>query len=188
MTPRLVFVSLARSEYAGALLWYERERVDLGIEMLSHEQVNIRAAYHYELLQMIRVDRENIKQAISEARELGDLKENAEYAAAKERQSIIEGRIMDLQSKLARAKVIDVNLISSEKIVFGATVTIYDNQKEIELTYQIVGEDEASHDPQKISFNSPLGRALIGKEAGDEITVKAPKGDLTYEVLSLKYC
>lgn len=140
-----------------------------------------------ELTQLIRVDREEIKQAISEARDLGDLKENAEYAAAKERQSIIEGRIMDLQSKLARARVVDIGNIQSEKIVFGATVTIFDNQKEIELTYQIVGEDEAIHDQKKISFNSPLGRALIGKEVGDEITVKAPKGDLSYEVLSLKY-
>ena len=140
-----------------------------------------------ELHQLIRVEREEIKQAISDARELGDLKENAEYSAAKERQSIIEGRIMDLQSKLSRAKVIDVNLLNTEKIVFGATVKIFDNQKEIELTYQIVGEDEASHDPNKISFNSPLGRALIGREAGDEIIVKAPKGELTYEVLTLKY-
>lgn len=141
-----------------------------------------------ELGQLIKVEREDIKQAISEARELGDLKENAEYAAAKERQSIIEGKIMDLQSKLARARVIDIHSISMEKIVFGATVTIFDNQKEIELTYQIVGEDEAIHDPKKISYNSPLGKALIGKEVGDEITVKAPKGDLSYEVLNLKYC
>jgi transcription elongation factor GreA len=140
-----------------------------------------------ELNQLIKVDREQIKEAISEARDLGDLKENAEYAAAKERQSIIEGRIMDLQSKLARARVIDVNSLNANKIVFGASVCIFDNQKEIELNYQIVGEDEAIHDPKKISFNSPLGRALIGKEVGDEVIVKAPKGDLTYEVLSFKY-
>lgn len=140
-----------------------------------------------ELNQLIRVEREDIKQAIAEARELGDLKENAEYAAAKERQSIIEGRIMDLQSKLARARVIDVGSLNSDKIVFGATVKIFDQQKEIELTYQIVGEDEAIHDPKKISYNSPLGKALIGREVGDEITVKAPKGDLIYEVLDLNY-
>jgi transcription elongation factor GreA len=140
-----------------------------------------------ELNQLIKVDREQIKEAISEARDLGDLKENAEYAAAKERQSIIEGRIMDLQSKLARARVIDVNSLNANKIVFGASVCIFDNQKEIELNYQIVGEDEAIHDPKKISFNSPLGKALIGKEVGDEVIVKAPKGDLTYEVLSFKY-
>jgi transcription elongation factor GreA len=140
-----------------------------------------------ELTQLIKVDREYIKQAISDARELGDLKENAEYHAAKERQSIIEGRIMDLQSKLARARVIDITTLTSEKIVFGATVTIFDNKKEIEVTYQLVGEDEAQNDPRKISFSSPLGRAMIGREAGDDIVVKAPKGDLTYEILSFKY-
>jgi transcription elongation factor GreA len=140
-----------------------------------------------ELNHLIRNEREEVKQAIQEARELGDLKENAEYAAAKERQSIIEGKIMDLQSKLARARVIDVSHLNSEKIVFGATVTIHDQQKDIELTYQIVGEDEAIHDPKKISYNSPLGKSLIGKEEGDEVIVKAPKGDLVYEVLSIKY-
>jgi transcription elongation factor GreA len=140
-----------------------------------------------ELTQLIKVDREYIKQAISEARDLGDLKENAEYHAAKERQSIIEGRIMDLQSKLARARVIDITTLNSDKIVFGATVTIFDNKKELEVTFQLVGEDEAQNDPKKISFSSPLGRALIGREAGDDIVVKAPKGDLTYEILSFKY-
>ena len=140
-----------------------------------------------ELTQLIKVDREYIKQAISEARDLGDLKENAEYHAAKERQSIIEGRIMDLQSKLARARVIDITTLNSDKIVFGATVTIFDNKKELEVTFQLVGEDEAQNDPKKISFSSPLGRALIGREAGDDIVVKAPKGDLTYEILFFKY-
>ncbi len=140
-----------------------------------------------ELNQLVRVEREAIKQAIQEARELGDLKENAEYAAAKERQSIIEGRIMDLQSKLARARIVDITTIKSEKIVFGATVKVFDNQKETSSTFQIVGEDEAMTDANKISFTSPLGRALIGKESGDEIIVKAPKGDLTYEVEDVKY-
>lgn len=140
-----------------------------------------------ELNHLVRVEREQIKQAISEARDLGDLKENAEYHAAKERQSIIEGRILDVQSKIARARVIDVNTLNTTKIVFGATVTIFDNQKEVTVTYQLVGEDEAMTDPKKISFNSPLGRSLIGKEIGDEVTVKAPKGDLTYEVQDVKY-
>lgn len=140
-----------------------------------------------ELKHLITVEREEVKQAISEARDLGDLKENAEYAAAKERQSIIEGRILDLQSKLARGRVVDVNHINSEKIVFGATVTIYDHQKDITTTFQIVGEDEAMTDPKKISYNSPLGKSLIGKEVGDEVIVKAPKGDLTYEVQDIKY-
>lgn len=140
-----------------------------------------------ELNHLVRVEREQIKQAISEARDLGDLKENAEYAAAKERQSIIEGRILDVQSKIARARVIDVTTINSDKIVFGATVTIFDHQKETTLSFQIVGEDEAMTDPKKISYNSPLGRALIGREVGDEVVVKAPKGDLTYEVQDIKY-
>jgi transcription elongation factor GreA len=140
-----------------------------------------------ELNHLIRVEREDVKQAISEARELGDLRENAEYHAAKERQSIIEGRILDLQSKLARARVVDVSTINVEKIVFGATVTIYDTYKDTTATFQIVGEDEAMTDPNKISFTSPLGKALIGKENGDEAIVKAPKGDLVYEIQDVKY-
>lgn len=141
-----------------------------------------------ELAHLIKVEREQIKQAISEARELGDLKENAEYAAAKERQSIIEGRILDLQSKIARGRIVDVANINTAKIVFGATIRVFDNQKEIEFSFQLVGEDEATmSDSKKISYNSPLGKALIGKEVGDEIIVKAPKGDLTYEVQDIKY-
>jgi len=149
--------------------------------------LNGRKLLEEELNQLIRVEREDIKQAIAEARELGDLKENAEYAAAKERQSIIEGRILDLQSKLARARVVDVSTLKSDKIVFGAKVKIYDTQKDTTLSYQIVGEDEAMTDPNKISYNSPLGKALIGKEEGDEVIVKAPKGDLIYEVQELSY-
>lgn len=140
-----------------------------------------------ELSSLIRNDREQIKQAIAEARDLGDLKENAEYHAAKEKQSHIEGRILDVQSKLARARVVDSSTLNLNKIVFGATVTVFDNQKEITLTFQIVGEDEAMNDPNKISYSSPLGKALIGKEEGDEVVVKAPKGDLTYEVQAIKY-
>lgn len=140
-----------------------------------------------ELNQLIRVEREQVKQEISEARELGDLKENAEYHAAKEKQSHLEGRIMDVQSKLARARVVDSSNLKLDKIVFGATVTIFDNQKETTTTFQIVGEDEAMTDKNKISFNSPLGKALIGKEVGDEVIVKAPKGDLTYDVQDIKY-
>lgn len=140
-----------------------------------------------ELNHLIRVEREQVKQAIAEARELGDLKENAEYSAAKEKQSHIEGRILDVQSKLARARVVDVGTIKLEKIVFGATVTILDIAKETTSTFQIVGEDEAMTDPKKISYNSPLGKALIGKEVGDEAIVKAPKGDLTYEVQDIQY-
>lgn len=140
-----------------------------------------------ELSQLVKVDREYIKQAISEARDLGDLKENAEYHAAKERQSLIEGRIMDLQSKLARARTVDISTIKTDKVVFGATVKIFDQQKEVSMTFQIVGEDEAATDEKKVSFTSPLGRALIGKESGDEVIVKAPKGDLTYEIEDIQY-
>lgn len=149
--------------------------------------LNGRKLLEEELSQLIKVEREDIKQAIAEARELGDLKENAEYAAAKERQSIIEGRILDLQSKLARARIVDVSTLKTDKIVFGATVKIYDTQKDTSFTYQIVGEDEAMTNSNKISYNSPLGKALIGKEEGDEIIVKAPKGDLIYEVQELRY-
>lgn len=140
-----------------------------------------------ELKHLITVEREQVKKEIAEARELGDLKENAEYSAAKEKQSHLEGRILDVQSKLARARVVDVANLKLDKIVFGATVTIFDNQKEVTTTFQIVGEDEAMTDPKKISYNSPLGKALIGKEVGDEVVVKAPKGDLSYEVQDVQY-
>lgn len=140
-----------------------------------------------ELNHLIRIEREQVKQEIAEARELGDLKENAEYHAAKEKQSHLEGRILDVQSKLARARVVDATNMNVDKIVFGATVTIFDNQKETTSTFQIVGEDEAMTDTKKISYNSPLGKALIGKEVGDEVIVKAPKGDLIYEVQDIKY-
>ena len=140
-----------------------------------------------ELHHLVRTEREEIKRAISDARELGDLKENAEYHAAKERQSIIEGRILDVQSKISRSRVINSSTVQADKVVFGATVTIYDQQKETTITYQIVGEDEAMSDPNKISYTSPLGKTLIGKEEGEEVTVKAPKGDLIYEVQSIKY-
>jgi len=139
-----------------------------------------------ELEQLIKVDRENIKVDIAEARALGDLKENAEYSAAKEKQSHIEGRIMELQSKIARARVVDVSTLSGTKIVFGATVHLIDANGN-DHKYQIVGEDEAMTDKNKISYASPLGKALIGKEEGDEIIVKAPKGDVTYEVQSVTY-
>ncbi|MCB9060351.1 MAG: transcription elongation factor GreA [Halobacteriovoraceae bacterium] len=140
-----------------------------------------------ELNQLIKVDREEIKTAIAEARALGDLKENAEYHSAKEKQSLIEGRIMELQSIISQSKVIDVTSIDSDKIIFGATVSLYDPEKEKSLTYKIVGEDEADISLGQISYNSPLGKALIGKEEGDEIIVKAPKGDITYEIESFEY-
>ena len=135
-----------------------------------------------ELEFLVKVERENIKEALIFARELGDLKENAEYHAAKEKQSHVEGRIADLQSKLAHAQVIDVSKLKSDRIVFGATINLFDHQKETSLKIQVVGEEEAGHEPHKISINSPPGRALIGKQEGDEVTVKAPKGDMYYTV------
>ena len=139
-----------------------------------------------ELNQLIKIDREEVKRAIAEAREHGDLKENAEYHSAKEKQGHIEGRIAELQGKIAGANVIDVANLDSEKIVFGATVTLYSDEKDETKTIQIVGEDEASSEDNKISYNSPLGKALIGKEEGDEVIVKAPKGNITYEIESLE--
>lgn len=140
-----------------------------------------------ELNQLVKFDREEIKVAIAEARELGDLKENAEYHAAKEKQGIIEGRIAQLQGIMARSRVVEVSKIKSTKIVFGATVTVLDVAKDASVTYRIVGEDESDSRENKISFTSPLGKALIGKEEGDTVIVKAPKGDVEFEIESFEF-
>jgi transcription elongation factor GreA len=140
-----------------------------------------------ELDQLVKVEREVIKIAISEARALGDLKENAEYHSAKEKQSIIEGRIAQLQGILARSRVVEVSKIKSHKIVFGATVQLIDTHKEVRFKYIIVGEDESNSRENKISYTSPLGRALIGKEEGETVIVKAPKGDVEYEIESFEF-
>ena len=140
-----------------------------------------------ELDHLIKNEREQIKIAIAEARELGDLKENAEYHSAKERQSIIEGRIAQLQGIIARSMVVEVSKIKSDKIVFGASVTLHDTEKGIRHTYKVVGDDEADFNNNKISYSSPLGKALIGKEEGDVVIVKAPKGDIEYEIESFEF-
>lgn len=140
-----------------------------------------------ELEQLIKVDREDLKVAIAEARELGDLKENAEYHAAKEKQGIVEGRIAQIQGILARSRVVDISAIKSTKIVFGATVVLLDVEKDTIVKYKIVGEDESDIREFRISFNSPLGKALIGKEQGDTVIVKAPKGDIEYEIQSFEF-
>lgn len=140
-----------------------------------------------ELDHLVKVEREEIKTAIAEARELGDLKENAEYHSAKEKQAIIEGRIAQLQGILARSRVVEVSKIKSHKIVFGATVIVFDSNKDLRHTYTIVGEDESNSKENKISYTSPLGRALIGKEEGDTVVVKAPKGDMEYEIESFEF-
>ena len=145
------------------------------------------AALQAELKVLKSVERPSIIAAISEARSHGDLSENAEYHAAQEKQSFIEGRISELDDKLARADVIDVSKLGGTKVRFGATVTIADVDTEEEQTYKIVGEDEADVKQGKISVTSPIARALIGKEEGDEAEVAAPAGARAYEVIKVVY-
>ncbi|MEQ9505866.1 MAG: transcription elongation factor GreA [Hyphomonas sp.] len=145
------------------------------------------AALQAELKVLKSVERPSIIAAISEARSHGDLSENAEYHAAKEKQSFIEGRIGELDDKLARADVIDISKLGGPKIRFGATVTIIDVDSEEEFTYKIVGEDEASVKDGKISVTSPLARAMIGKEEGEEAEVSAPSGARAYEIAKVVY-
>lgn len=144
-------------------------------------------ALEAELKHLKSVERPSVIQAISVAREHGDLSENAEYHAAKEKQSFIEGRIVELEDKLSRAEVIDLTKVKGDKIVFGATVTIIDVDTEEEKTYRIVGEDEASIKDGKISNTSPMARALIGKRAGDEAEVSAPSGARVYEITEVVF-
>ena len=131
--------------------------------------------------------RHKIIATIEEARAHGDLSENAEYHAAKEDQGMNEAKVKDIEDKLARAQVIDPATIDSEKIVFGATVDLVDAETEKEVTYQIVGENEANIEAGKISVTSPIARALIGKEEGDVAVVNAPGGEREYEIASIRY-
>ena len=140
-----------------------------------------------ELKKLMFEERPAIIKAIEEARAQGDISENAEYDAAKERQSMIEGRIGEIQGKLAGAEVVDPSTIKSDRVVFGATVTIIDSETEEEHTYQIVGIDEADVKKGMISVLSPIARAMIGKKAGDSFTVQSPKGDKDYEIVSFKF-
>ena len=141
-----------------------------------------------ELQELKAVQRPSIITAIAEARAHGDLSENAEYAAAKERQSFIEGRIAELESKLGNAQIIDPRLLDAEgRCVFGATVDLEDLESRETVTYQIVGDDEADIKEGKISISSPIARALIGKYAGDVAEVQAPGGVREYEILDVKY-
>jgi len=140
-----------------------------------------------ELKKLIHEERPTIIKAIEEARAQGDISENAEYDAAKERQGMIEGRIGEIQGKLAGVEAIDPATIKSDKIVFGATVTIQDTESEEEITYQIVCVDEADVKKGMISIISPLARAMIGKKVGELVTVQSPKGDKEYEVVSFKF-
>lgn len=141
-----------------------------------------------EAAHLKKVVRPQIIAAIAEARAHGDLKENAEYHAAREQQSFVEGRIRLLDSELSHAQVIDITKLNpGGKVVFGATVTLYDTDKGSEITYQIVGDLEADIKEFRIAVTSPIARAMIGKQQGDEILVRAPGGDLSYEIIGIAY-
>ncbi len=141
-----------------------------------------------ELKRLKTEDRPRVIAAISEAREHGDLKENAEYHAAREEQSFIEGRIKEIEAKLSHAQVIDVTQMpNTGKVIFGATVDLLDEDTEEEFTYRIVGDDEADIKNRLVSVNSPIARALIGKEEGDVVDFQAPGGTRVYEILEVRY-
>ena len=140
-----------------------------------------------DLKHLKSVERPAVIQSISEAREHGDLSENAEYHAAKERQSLIEGQILDYEDKHSRAQVIDVSTLSGPEVKFGATVTLIDEDTEEQKVYQIVGDLEADLQQGKISISSPIARALIGKEEGDSVEVAAPGGARAYEIEKVEY-
>jgi transcription elongation factor GreA len=145
------------------------------------------AALEAELRHRQAVDRPRIIQQITEARGHGDLSENAEYHAAKEQQSLNEGRIAELEDKISRAEVIDVSKLSGDTITFGATVTLVDEDTDEKKVWQIVGETEADAKAGRISISSPLGRALIGKKKGASVEVNAPKGAKAYEVRKVEW-
>ena len=145
-------------------------------------------ALEVKLLRLKEVERPRIVNNISTAREHGDLKENAEYHAAKNEQGFIEGRIQEIESKLSRMQLIDITQLNQDgRCVFGTTITLLNLSDESRISYQIVGEDEADIELGKISCYSPITKALIGNEEGNEITVKAPKGDILYEVIEVQY-
>ena len=140
-----------------------------------------------ELDSLIKVERSRNIKDIEEARAHGDIKENAEYSAAKERQSFIEGRIRQLQAKIALAQVIDPSSINHDHVAFGATVRLFDGDTEEEKVYTLVGENESDVKAGKISVTSPVARSLIGKEVGDVVTVKTPSKTIEYEILEIKF-
>lgn len=141
-----------------------------------------------ELKRLKSIERPTVVKAIAEARAHGDLKENAEYHAAKEQQGFIEARIKDIEGKLSHAQVIDAGAVDARgKVIFGSTVVIFDEATEKEITYKIVGEDEADIKAGMISFTSPIARAIIGKNEGDEIEFEAPDGTKTLDILEVRY-
>ena len=146
------------------------------------------AALEEELKQLKTIERPRITAAIAEAREHGDLKENAEYHAAREQQGLCEARIRDIEGRLQNAVVIDVTTIAhTGKVIFGTTVEIANVETDESVTYQIVGEDEADIKAGKISVGSPIARALVGKEEGDVVTVKTPSGIIEYEIVEVRH-
>lgn len=157
---------------------------------MNKTPLTVRGAEHLreELKRLKTVDRPRIIQAIAEARAHGDLSENAEYHAAREQQSFAEGRIQEIEFKLSNAEIIDVTQLNAGgKVVFGATVMLSDEENGNEVTYQIVGEDEADIKQNRISVNSPIARGLIGKQEGDIAVVKTPAGERQFEVIEVRY-
>ncbi len=141
-----------------------------------------------ELVDLKSVQRPKVIQDIADAREHGDLKENAEYHAARETQSFVEGRIKEIEAKLSNAQVIDVTSMEpTGKVIFGTTVTLLDLETDEEITYQIVGDDEADIKANRISFGSPVAKAIIGKMEGDEVDVKTPRGNTEFEIVKVLY-
>jgi transcription elongation factor GreA len=146
------------------------------------------AALRIELEKLKKEDRPTVIQAIAEAREHGDLKENAEYHAAREQQGFIEGRIQDIESKLSLCQVVDISQMpEGDRVIFGSTVTIINTETDEELCYRIVGDDEADVKAGKISYQSPIARALISKEVGDVVNVHTPGGEVEYEIEDVSY-
>ena len=157
--------------------------------MASAEKVPMLAEGHAHLeaeLKRLKTERPEVVEAIEAARAHGDLSENAEYHAAKERQGQIEAMIADIDDQLSRAMVIDPTTLSGDKVVFGATVTLLD-EDEKKVRYQLVGQSEADAKDGKISYNSPLGRALIGRQVGEEVEVSTPSGDRYYEIKKIEF-
>lgn len=148
----------------------------IGFERLSKELEHLKKVVRIEVIDSIAV-----------AREHGDLKENAEYHAAREQQSFVEGRIQELEAVTGRAQIIDPTILSGNTVKFGATIEIVDEETDEELTYQIVGDYESDMENGKLSFSAPVARALIGKSVGDSVAVKTPKGKCDYEILTVKY-
>jgi len=157
--------------------------------MASADKVPMLAEGHAKLtedLKRLKAERPSIVEAIEEARAHGDLSENAEYHAAKERQGQVEATIADVEDRLSRALVIDPTTLSGDKVVFGATVTLVDEEKN-KVRYQLVGQTEADARVGRISYNSPLGRALIGREVGDEVEYSTPSGDRYYQIKKIDF-